>query len=64
MQHSCTKHYAAHDGPDDIREYFTANVTTFDLFDTYLPSTEAQVVTACALHVLTGRRCWVAMWRS
>ena len=39
-------HILAYDGPDDTREYFTAVLTTRDLFDTYLPSTEAQVMGA------------------
>ena len=30
-------------GADNIRETFCANSSTFDLFDTYLVSTEAQV---------------------
>ena len=59
--------HTAHDGPDDVREYFTAVVGTFDLFDTYLPSTEAQVTSRngceCVLFTVACR-CLAAMWRS
>jgi beta-glucosidase-like glycosyl hydrolase len=48
------QHYAAHDGPDTTREYFTAVVDTWNLFDTYLPTTEAQVPLSASLPLLTS----------
>jgi beta-glucosidase len=40
---ACAKHFAAHSAPDGTRMSFSANVTTHDLFDTYLPAFKAQV---------------------
>eukprot|EP00128_Syssomonas_multiformis_P007029 Colp12_sorted_trinity150504_noHs@26791 len=40
---ACAKHYAVHDGPENTRSHFIANVTLHDLFDTYLPQFRALV---------------------
>ena len=57
---ACPKHYAAHSGPEQIRNYFSANVTLHDLYDTYLPSFKSQVIAAKAMQMmpaLSGLRC-------
>lgn len=35
---ACAKHYAVHSGPEPDRHSFDARVTTYDLWDTYLPA--------------------------
>jgi beta-glucosidase len=40
---ACAKHFAVHSGPEDIRHSFNAEVSTRDLYETYLPAFEACV---------------------
>lgn len=35
---ACAKHYAVHSGPEPERHVFNADVTAYDLWDTYLPA--------------------------
>jgi len=35
---ACAKHYAVHSGPESSRHVFNAEVSTYDLWDTYLPA--------------------------
>jgi beta-glucosidase len=35
---ACAKHYAVHSGPEPSRHVFNAEVSTYDLWDTYLPA--------------------------
>lgn len=37
------KHFAVHSGPEKLRHRFDAQVSDFDLFDTYLPAFEASI---------------------
>ncbi len=41
---ACAKHYAVHSGPEPLRHVFNAEVTAYDLWDTYLPAFEKLVV--------------------
>ena len=57
---ACPKHFAVHSGPDQIRNYFTANATLHDLYDTYLAAFKSQVVGGKAMQImpaLSGLRC-------
>ncbi len=40
---ACAKHYAVHSGPEELRHVFDAQVSTRDLYDTYLPAFKALV---------------------
>ncbi|MCB0687266.1 MAG: glycoside hydrolase family 3 C-terminal domain-containing protein, partial [Saprospiraceae bacterium] len=40
------KHYAVHNGPEDLRHEFDARVSMKDLWETYLPAFEALVIEA------------------
>jgi beta-glucosidase len=40
---ACAKHYAVHSGPEKLRHTFDADVSTKDLFETYLPAFKALV---------------------
>lgn len=40
---SAPKHYAVHNGPDEIRTHFRAEVNPHDFWDTYMPQFEAVV---------------------
>lgn len=40
---ACAKHFAVHSGPEDVRHSFNAEVTTQDLYETYLPAFKACV---------------------
>ncbi len=40
---ACAKHFAVHSGPEDLRHSFDAQVSTQDLYETYLPAFEACV---------------------
>ncbi len=40
---ACSKHFAAHSGPERLRHEFDARVSEYDLWDTYLPAFEATV---------------------
>ncbi len=35
---ACAKHFAVHSGPEPLRHVFDANVSDFDLWNTYLPA--------------------------
>ncbi|MXN93199.1 glycosyl hydrolase [Flavobacterium sp. Sd200] len=35
---ACAKHYAVHSGPEALRHVYNADVSTYDLWDTYLPA--------------------------
>ena len=57
---ACPKHYDVHSGPENIRNYFTANVTIHDLYDTFLPYFKSVVVAGHAAQIMTalsGTRC-------
>ena len=40
---ACAKHFAVHSGPESVRHGFNAEVSEYDLWDTYLPAFEACV---------------------
>ena len=40
---ACAKHFAVHSGPEKLRHSFNAQVSDYDLWDTYLPAFEAAV---------------------
>lgn len=60
---ACAKHYAVHSGPESLRHIFNADVTTYDLWDTYLPAFRDLVVDAkvsgvmCAYNAFQGQPC-------
>lgn len=41
---ACAKHYAVHSGPEPSRHVFNAEVSDYDLWDTYLPAFKQLVV--------------------
>lgn len=41
---ACAKHYAVHSGPEPLRHVFNAEVSNYDLWDTYLPAFQKLVV--------------------
>ena len=43
---ACAKHYAVHSGPEPLRHVFNADVSDYDLWDTYLPAFEELVTKA------------------
>ena len=49
---ACAKHYAVHSGPEEIRMQFTANVSLYDLYDTYLPAFQSQVLAADVAQIM------------
>ncbi len=60
---ACAKHFAVHSGPEVGRHEFDANVTPYDLWDTYLPAFRDLVVDAnvssvmCAYNRFEGQPC-------
>ncbi|MDR1115835.1 MAG: glycoside hydrolase family 3 C-terminal domain-containing protein [Tannerella sp.] len=60
---ACAKHYAVHSGPEWNRHTYDAKVSTFDLWDTYLPAFKTLVVDAkvsgvmCAYNAFFGQPC-------
>ncbi len=46
MASACAKHYAVHSGPESLRHEFDADVSDYDLWDTYLPAFRDLVVDA------------------
>ena len=60
---ACAKHYAVHSGPESSRHTFNTDVTTYDLWDTYLPAFRDLVVDAkvsgvmCAYNAFQGQPC-------
>jgi beta-glucosidase len=52
---SCVKHFAVHDGPENVpvsREVFVAHTGLRDLYDTYLPQFQAAVTQASVSQVM------------
>jgi len=43
---ACAKHFAVHSGPEPLRHAFNADVSNYDLWDTYLPAFKELVVNA------------------
>ncbi|MGO4877868.1 glycoside hydrolase family 3 C-terminal domain-containing protein [Pedobacter psychrotolerans] len=60
---ACAKHYAVHSGPEPLRHVFNADVSQFDLWDTYLPAFEKLVTQSkvagvmCAYNAFQGQPC-------
>lgn len=60
---ACAKHYAVHSGPEPGRNKFNVAVSTYDLWDTYLPAFRSLVVDAkvsavmCAYNRYDGQPC-------
>ncbi|RZK38890.1 MAG: glycosyl hydrolase [Pedobacter sp.] len=60
---ACAKHYAVHSGPEPLRHVFNADVSAFDLWDTYLPAFETLVTKSnvagvmCAYNAFQGQPC-------
>lgn len=60
---ACAKHYAVHSGPEPLRHVFNADVSDYDLWDTYLPAFKELVVNAnvagvmCAYNAFRGQPC-------
>ena len=57
---ACAKHFAVHNGPEEARMHFRANVSLHDLYDTFLPAFKSQVVGASVAQMmpaLSGMRC-------
>jgi beta-glucosidase len=49
---ACAKHYAVHSGPEPERHVFNADVSAYDLWDTYLPAFEKLVVKSKVVGVM------------
>jgi len=60
---ACAKHYAVHSGPESERHVFNADVSMYDLWDTYLPAFEHLVTDSkvagvmCAYNAFKGQPC-------
>ena len=60
---ACAKHYAVHSGPEMSRHTFDIDVSTYDLWDTYLPAFRELVVNAnvsgvmCAYNAFRKQPC-------
>ncbi|WP_432713521.1 glycoside hydrolase family 3 C-terminal domain-containing protein [Pedobacter sp.] len=60
---ACAKHYAVHSGPEPLRHVFNADVSAYDLWDTYLPAFEKLVTESkvagvmCAYNAFQGQPC-------
>lgn len=60
---ACAKHYAVHSGPEPTRHTFNADVSAYDLWDTYLPAfrelvTKAKVAgVMCAYNAFQTQPC-------
>jgi beta-glucosidase len=60
---ACAKHFAVHSGPEWNRHTYNAEVSNFDLWDTYLPAFRTLVVDAdvsgvmCAYNAFFGQPC-------
>ncbi|OBX27006.1 beta-glucosidase [Gelidibacter algens] len=60
---ACAKHYAVHSGPEWNRSTFNAEVSDYDLWNTYLPAFKDLIVDAkvsgvmCAYNALDGQPC-------
>jgi beta-glucosidase len=60
---ACAKHFAVHSGPEPLRHVFNAQISDYDLWDTYLPAFRDLVVDAkvasvmCAYNAYAGQPC-------
>jgi beta-glucosidase len=60
---ACAKHYAVHSGPEALRHVYNADVSIYDLWDTYLPAfknlvTNSKVVgVMCAYNAFRTQPC-------
>jgi len=59
---ACAKHYAVHSGPEPKRHTFDISVSSYDLWDTYLPAFKQLVETKvagvmCAYNAFEGQPC-------
>jgi len=60
---ACAKHYAVHSGPEPLRHVFNADVSAYDLWDTYLPAFKKLVVNSkvagvmCAYNAFRTQPC-------
>ena len=60
---ACAKHFAVHSGPESSRHEFNAQISDYDLWDTYLPAFRDLVVDAkvasvmCAYNAYAGQPC-------
>ncbi|MDR1259528.1 MAG: glycoside hydrolase family 3 C-terminal domain-containing protein [Tannerellaceae bacterium] len=60
---ACAKHFAVHSGPEWNRHTYNAEVSNFDLWDTYLPAFRELIVDAratgvmCAYNAFFGQPC-------
>ena len=60
---ACAKHYAVHSGPEALRHVYDADVSTYDLWDTYLPAfkkliTQSKVIgVMCAYNAFRTQPC-------
>ena len=60
---ACAKHYAVHSGPEPSRHVFNAEVSNYDLWDTYLPAFRELVMNAkvagvmCAYNAFRKQPC-------
>ncbi|KAA6346122.1 beta-glucosidase [termite gut metagenome] len=60
---ACAKHYAVHSGPENLRHQFNIEVSTYDLWDTYLPAFRDLIVDAnvagvmCAYNAYATQPC-------
>ena len=60
---ACAKHFAVHSGPEQLRHEFNAQISDYDLWDTYLPAFRDLIVDAkvagvmCAYNAYAGQPC-------
>ncbi|MDO7848638.1 glycoside hydrolase family 3 C-terminal domain-containing protein [Hymenobacter sp. M29] len=60
---ACAKHFAVHSGPESTRHEFNAQISDYDLWDTYLPAFRDLIVDAkvagvmCAYNAYAGQPC-------
>ncbi|SNC76523.1 beta-glucosidase [Hymenobacter gelipurpurascens] len=60
---ACAKHFAVHSGPESSRHEYNAQISDYDLWDTYLPAFRDLVVDAkvagvmCAYNAYAGQPC-------
>ena len=60
---ACAKHFAVHSGPESSRHEYNAQISAYDLWDTYLPAFRDLIVDAkvagvmCAYNAYAGQPC-------
>jgi beta-glucosidase len=60
---ACAKHYAVHSGPEPLRHVFNVSVSSYDLWDTYLPAFKKLITGSkvagvmCAYNAYGGQPC-------